>query len=63
MDKEKTERAAAESSIAQEMRQQSLESFDEALKRKSEGECASSLGLGKEFRNTGKDTISLCEKE
>ena len=41
------------------MRQQSLESFGETRKRKSKGESAGSSGLGKKFRNTGKDTISL----
>ena len=58
-DKEKADRAAVESSKAQEMRQQSLETFGETRKRKNGGEGVGSLGSGKKVRNTGKDTISL----
>ena len=52
-DKEKSDKAAADIAKAQDMRQQSLETFAETRKRKGLGE---GEGSGKRGRNSGKDT-------
>ena len=57
-DKEKTDKAAADIAKAQDMRQQSLETFAETRKRENLGE---GEGSGKRTRNSGRDTLTFLQ--
>ena len=57
-DKEKTDKAAADIAKAQDMRQQSLETFAETRKQKNLGE---GDGSGKRTRNSGRDTLTFLQ--